>query len=73
MTPTAANIARNLLHARQRCGLSQEDVAGRLGVTRKSISHWETAYRGSLPSLRTLSRLADVYGTRIESLTRSEA
>ena len=36
------NLGNNLFHARKRCGLSQEDVAEKLGVSRQTISKWET-------------------------------
>ena len=35
------NIARNLSMLRQRNRLSQEEVAGRIGVSRQSMAKWE--------------------------------
>ena len=35
------NLGNSLFHARKKCGLSQEDVAERLGVSRQTISKWE--------------------------------
>ena len=40
------DLGNNLFHARKRRGLSQEDVAQRLGVSRQTVSKWETG--GSL-------------------------
>lgn len=36
------NLGNSLFHARKRCGLSQEDVAEKLGVSRQTVSKWET-------------------------------
>lgn len=36
------NLGNSLFHARKKCGLSQEDVAAKLGVSRQTISKWET-------------------------------
>lgn len=45
-------IARNLKRWRQMQGISQQDVAGRLGVTPAAYSHWENG--------RTELRVADL-------------
>ena len=36
------NLGNNLYQARKKKGLSQEEVAEKLGVTRQTISKWET-------------------------------
>ena len=40
------NLGTNLYNARKKSGLSQEEVAEKLGVSRQTISKWETG--GSL-------------------------
>ncbi len=35
-------LGNHLFDARKKCGFSQEDVAERLGVSRQTISKWET-------------------------------
>lgn len=52
-------LLRELLDARKRAGLTQEDVALRMGTTRSAISRLE-ASRKHLPALSTLRRYADV-------------
>lgn len=36
------NLGNNLFNARKKSGLSQEDVAEKLGVSRQTVSKWET-------------------------------
>lgn len=36
------NLGNSLFNARKRCGLSQEDVAEKFGVSRQTVSKWET-------------------------------
>ena len=36
------NLGNNLFQARKKAGLSQETVAEKLGVSRQTISKWET-------------------------------
>ena len=44
------NLGNSLFNARKKSGLSQEDVAGKLGVSRQTISKWETGE--TLPDIR---------------------
>ena len=50
------NLGNSLFHARKRRGLSQEDVAEKLGVSRQTISKWETGE--TIPDIRQCKRLA---------------
>lgn len=58
-------LLRQLLEARQRAGLTQEEVAVRMGTTRSAISRLEGS-RKHLPALSTLRRYADVLGCDVE-------
>ncbi|WP_216922941.1 helix-turn-helix transcriptional regulator [Synechococcus sp. CCAP 1479/9] len=58
-------LLRQLLEARRRAGLTQEDVALRMGTTRSAISRLEGS-RKHLPALTTLRRYADVLGCDVE-------
>ena len=53
---------------RKRAGLSQEEVAAALSVTRQAVSKWETG--AAVPDLETLARLADILGHTNVSTTR---
>lgn len=36
------DLGNNLFNARKKSGLSQEEVAEKLGVSRQTVSKWET-------------------------------
>ena len=59
-------IHENLKALRQSLGLTQEEVAGRLGVTRQTVSSYESGR--TRPDLDTLKRLAEVYDTDIQTV-----
>ena len=60
----AAQCARKLLALRADAGQTQKELAQRLRMTESMISRLE---RGDhVPSLRTLCRIADVFGRRLE-------
>ena len=50
------NLGNSLFNARKKSDLSQEDVAGKLGVSRQTISKWETGE--TLPDIRQSKNLA---------------
>lgn len=60
------NLGNNLFHARKKCGLSQEEVAEKLGVSRQTISKWETDE--TLPDIRQSKRLALLYHLSLDEL-----
>lgn len=59
-------FGKNLYRARKQCGLSQEDVAEKLGVSRQTISKWETDE--TLPDIRQSKRLALLYHMTLDEL-----
>jgi uncharacterized protein len=65
LTPNANSMfGEALIQARRRAGLTQEQLAKRIGTTQAAITRLE---RGRfLPSLRTLQRLAGVLGVTFE-------
>lgn len=60
------SLGSNLYHARKRSGLSQENVAERLGVSRQTISKWETGE--TLPDIRQSKGLAVLYHMTLDEL-----
>lgn len=59
-------LGNNLFNARKKSGLSQEEVAGKLGVSRQTISKWELDE--TLPDIRQSKRLANLYGLSLDDL-----
>ncbi len=55
-------LARELIAARTRAGLSQTEVAERMGTSQSAVARLESGR--SLPSLRTLERYASATGSR---------
>ncbi|OXR49545.1 transcriptional regulator [Pusillimonas sp. T2] len=55
-------IARELIAARVRAGLTQTEIARRMSTTQSTIARLESGR--SLPSLRTLARYAEATGSR---------
>jgi len=55
-------IARELIAARVRAGLTQDEIAKRMDTTQSSIARLESGR--TLPSMRTLARYATATGSR---------
>ena len=60
------NLGSHLFSARKNNGLSQETVAEKLGVSRQTISKWETGE--TLPDIRQAKRLSVLYGLSLDEL-----
>lgn len=60
------NLGNNLFQARKRSGLSQEQVAEKLGVSRQTISKWETDE--SIPDIYQSKKLAKLYNLTLDEL-----
>ena len=59
-------LGNHLCNARKKSGLSQEEVAGKLGVSRQTISKWELDE--TLPDIRQAKRLAVLYHLSLDEL-----
>lgn len=60
-------LGENLQQLRKSAGLSQEEVAGRLFVSRQSVSKWENGQ--AEPGVENLKALAALYGVTMDQLT----
>ncbi len=59
-------LGNSLYNARKKSGLSQENVAEKLGVTRQTVSKWET--NETLPDIRQAKQLAVLYHITLDQL-----
>ena len=62
--------ANRLYQYRKRLGISQEELASRIGVSRQAVSKWERAEAS--PDTDNLIELAKVYGVTLDELLRGD-
>lgn len=60
------NLGNSLFQTRKKCGLSQEDVAEKLGVSRQTVSKWETDE--TVPDIRQSKKMAVLYNVSLDEL-----
>lgn len=59
-----------LIVLRKKSGMSQEELADQLGVSRQAISRWELG--ATLPDAPNLLKLSDLFGVSIDYLLHDE-
>ncbi len=64
-------LGEKLQALRKQAGLSQEALAGKVNVTRQTISKWELNL--STPELGILVRLSELYGVSMDYLTKEDS
>ncbi len=60
------SLGNNLFQARKKVGLSQETVAEKLGVSRQTVSKWETDE--TVPDIYQAKRLTKLYNLTLDEL-----
>ena len=60
------SLGNNLFEARKKAGLSQEKVAEKLGVSRQTISKWET--NETIPDIYQSKKLSKLYNLSLDEL-----
>jgi len=63
-------LAEKILALRTAQGWSQEELAEKLGVSRQSVSKWESA--GSIPDLDKILQLSQLFGVSTDYLLKDE-
>lgn len=63
-------LSTKIKNYRNELGLSQEALAGKLGVTAQAVSKWECAQ--AYPDIELLPELAEIFQVSIDSLLRDE-
>lgn len=64
------DIGNQIRERRARLGLSQDELAQKLYVSRVTISHWETGK--TLPDVQSMLLLANLFDTTIDELVRGD-
>ena len=59
-------LGQRIKDCRQRCGLTQEQLAEKMSVSRQAVTKWESGQ--SAPSTENLFRLAEIFGTTVDFL-----
>lgn len=67
MDETASlTLGKRILYHRKRLGLTQDQLAERMGVTAQAVSKWE--HDLSCPDVTTVPRLAELFGISTDEL-----
>ncbi len=64
-------ISERLKEARQKTGMTQDQVAEKILVSRVTVSHWENGK--SLPDIVSLLSLSDLYGISLDELVKGDS
>ena len=64
-------ISEKLKEARQKAGMTQDQVAEKIMVSRVTISHWENGK--SLPDIVSLISLSDLYSISLDELVKGDS
>ncbi len=62
------NLAGKLIIQRKKLGMSQEQLADRLGITRQSVSKWEAG--SSMPEISKLIAISELFGVSLDYLLK---
>ena len=63
-------LKENLIMLRNLHGYSQEEIAGKIGISRQAYAKWERG--ATVPDIVKCGALAQVYGVSIDSLLKTE-
>ena len=64
------DVGNQIKERRARLGISQEELAQKLYVSRVTVSHWETGK--TLPDVQSMLLLANLFGTTIDEMVRGD-
>ncbi len=64
------SLGKRIQAARKRLGMTQEQLAERLGVSGQAVSKWESDI--SCPDITALPTLADIFGISVDELLRGQ-
>ena len=66
----AIDVGKYLSELRKYYKITQEELSGRLGVTRQAVSKWETGT--TIPDIEILMSLSEIYGISINDILKAD-
>ena len=63
---SSLRIAENIMHLRKKKGITQDELASFLGVTKASVSKWENGQ--SMPDIMLLPEIATYFDITVDAL-----
>ena len=67
---SAVEVSNRIREEREGLGLSQEDLARRIFVSRQTVSNWETGK--TYPDVQSLLLLSSLFGVSVDSLVKGD-
>ena len=64
------SVSKQLIHLRNVKGISQEELASLMNVTRQAVSKWETGQ--TLPDCEKIIRLSEIFGVTTDYLLKGK-
>ncbi len=64
-------VAKRIREERERAGISQEELARQIFVSRQTVSNWETGK--TCPDVQSLLLMSNLFGVSVDSLVRGDA
>ena len=65
------SLGNNMFKARKKCGMTQEEVSEKLGVSRQTISKWEL--NETIPDIYQFKKLSKLYHLSLDELVEFDA
>lgn len=60
------NLCQRISELRNRFGITQSELAKRLGVTRSSVNAWELGF--ATPQLKHIVEMSKIFGTTVDGI-----
>ena len=64
-------LADKIIQLRKKAGMSQEELADRIGVSRQAVSKWEGSL--AVPDINKIIALSEVFGVSTDFLLKDSA
>lgn len=65
------NLCQRIGELRSQFGITQSELAKRLGVTRSSVNAWELGF--ATPQLKHIVEMANIFGITVDGLLNTES